>query len=243
MISEENLTLYYYDDGLTPAERNEISTALESDAVLAARYAALQRELEPWSDPETLPAPSHLKQRWLDSIDQAARSERASEHNPERPLNFMSFIWGAALTAALALGIGIALFPGDEAIDEISIDDMTAGTQPLPGTPASFTRGLQVHLRESQWNIASLNDDAPIDRSLLLMQIIDQNRMFERSANQNNAPNVARLLRAFEPILLRLASDDIAPADAEALRSQLAFELNVMLTKIANDTSNISHTT
>jgi hypothetical protein len=54
---------------------------------------------------------------------------------------------------------------------------------------------------------------------------------------------VARVLRAFEPILLQLAATDIAPEDAEALRAKLAFELNVMLTKLASQSSNETHTT
>jgi hypothetical protein len=60
---------------------------------------------------------------------------------------------------------------------------------------------------------------------------------------QNNAPNLARVLRAFEPILLQLASDDIAPQDMEALRKQLAFELKVMLTKLESAPSEQAHTT
>ena len=51
------------------------------------------------------------------------------------------------------------------------------------------------------------------------------------------------MLRAFEPILLRLAADDIAPEDAEALRAQLAFELNVMLTKLSRKPSKETQTT
>ncbi len=71
----------------------------------------------------------------------------------------------------------------------------------------------------------------------LLAQIIDQNRMFERAAVNNNSHNIARVLRAFEPILLRLGSDDIAPEDAEALRAQLSFELAIVLTKLAQKPS------
>jgi hypothetical protein len=67
--------------------------------------------------------------------------------------------------------------------------------------------------------------------------------MFESIADQNSAPNLARVLRAFEPILLRLASEDIAPTDAEALRMQLSFELNAMLTKLARDSSKETHKT
>ena len=67
--------------------------------------------------------------------------------------------------------------------------------------------------------------------------------MFEMAAEQHNSPKLARVLRAFEPILLQLAANDIAPEDAEALRAQLAFELNVMLTKLATESSDDSETT
>jgi hypothetical protein len=71
----------------------------------------------------------------------------------------------------------------------------------------------------------------------LVLQIIQQNRLFEQAAERNDAGSLARVLRAFEPILLQLAATDIAPEDAVALREQLAFELKVMLTKLERDTS------
>jgi hypothetical protein len=36
---------------------------------------------------------------------------------------------------------------------------------------------------------------------------------------------------------MRLAANDIAPAEARALEAQLTFELNVMLTKLGRDVS------
>ena len=95
----------------------------------------------------------------------------------------------------------------------------------------------QIDLPESQREITELPMDAEADRLILILRLIDQNRLFEKAAVQNNSPRLARVLRAFEPILVQLASDDIAPEDAEALRAQLAFELNVMLTKLTRDTS------
>ena len=85
--------------------------------------------------------------------------------------------------------------------------------------------------------------DGADDTTLLVLSIIEQNRLFESVANKNNAPKLARVLRAFEPILLQLAATDIAPEDAEALRAQLSFELNVMLTKLAREASNETHST
>ena len=74
------------------------------------------------------------------------------------------------------------------------------------------------------------------------MQIINQNRLYQRAAEQNEADDLARVLRAFEPVLVRLAAEDLSDTDAEALRAKLAFELNVMLTKLSRDTSNETDT-
>ena len=77
---------------------------------------------------------------------------------------------------------------------------------------------------------------------MLALQIIEQNRLFERAADQNNSQSLARVFRAFEPVLLQLAAEDISPEDAAALQAQLIFELNVMLTKLSRDVSNETDT-
>ncbi|RLA29563.1 MAG: hypothetical protein DRQ63_00515 [Gammaproteobacteria bacterium] len=239
MINEETLTLYYYDDGLSAGERRAVAIALGDDAELAARYAALCRQLEQWREPDATKAPSHVVQRWHDSIDRAARAERVEPKKSGGPVHFMSFFWGAAITAALAIGVGIGVYFSADGSFDPPVDDLrvSVSADESMSIPASFTRGLQVYLQDSQSEIVGLSLDAGADRSLLVMQIIEQNRLFERTATMNNSPELARVLRAFEPILMRLASEDISPEDAAALRAQLAFELNVVLTKLARDTS------
>ncbi len=243
MINDDTLTLYFYNDGLTDDERKRVESALQSDTNLAARYEVLCRQLIAWNNVDTPPTPSHLLERWHDSIDRAARMETAvPDISRPGPFHFLSFAWGGALAATLALGVALGIFfSGDGAVPTDDGTPVEVAQSPL--VAASFTRGLKVHLQESQWEITSLPDNNPSDNTLLLMQIIEQNRMFERAAKQNNSQNVARLLRAFEPILIRLASEDIAAEDAEALRAQLAFELNVMLTKLDRDPSKEAHTT
>ena len=240
MISDETLTLYFYDDGLTRGQKRDIDAALAADPDLAGRYAKISRQLMSLQVAEDVAVPEHMLQRWHDSIDLAARTDAVRAGKPSRPFHLLSFAWGGAIAAALALVIGI-YFSGESSL-ETPVDEQIANvTVPPQGSVSvSFTRGLQVHLRDSQAELSQLPADA--DRSLLLLQIIEQNRIFERVADSNNAADVARLLRAFEPILMRLASDEIAPDDAEALRAQLAFELNVMLTKLANSTSDDEQT-
>jgi len=242
-MHDEQLILYYYDDGLSDREKQQIEAALKDDASLAARYERLKSRLSDFTEAEVPPAPTHAVNRWHDSIDRAARMESNRLSKPGTPFSFMSFFWGAAVTAALAIGIGIGFyFSADSTVTPV-LNNTVADTVTYPDAsiPAAFTRSLQVHLRDSQREIARLPMDSDVDRALLMMGIIEQNRLFERAAEQKNSPNFARVLRAFEPILVRLAAEDISPEDVEALRAQLAFELNVMLTKLARETSEEPH--
>ena len=188
------------------------------------------------------PAPTHVKQQWHDAIDSATAIERGKTRSAVSPWHPASVFLGMAIAATLALGIGIGYFVADEGSSDYVQDIQVADVQgTASGVPGSLSRGVQVHFRDSREQLLSLPDAG--DQTLLVLQIIEQNRLFESAANNSNAPKLARVLRALEPILLRLAADDLAPADAEALRAQLAFELNVVLTKLAAESSDDSLTT
>jgi len=184
--------------------------------------------------------PTHVVQQWHNAIDEAAAIERGRIEKPRERWHPTSFFWGMAVSAAIALGVAIGvLVPGD--IVDTPPPYIVENTTQADATPVSFTRGLQHHFRNSRAQLATL--DGSEDEAMLVLRLIEQNRLFETAADQNNAPQLARVLRAFEPILLRLAATDIAPEDAEALRAQLSFELNVMLTKLAKESSDETHST
>ena len=185
-------------------------------------------------------APPHLVQQWHDKIDEVAALERGREKRPATSWRSGSLVWGTAVAMALALGVAIGVFVSDDVADS-NPPLVAENPQPAKAVPAAFTRGVQYHLRTSRQQLSELDSDS--DRALLVLQLIEQNRLFEHAADQNNAPELARVLRAFEPILLRLAATDIAPEDAAALKAQLSFELNVMLTKLANQSSDEAHST
>lgn len=230
-MNEDTLILYYYNDGLSEEERRDIEAALHRDAALAARYDALCRQLNGLADTESPAIPSHTVERWHDAIDREARLERGRQRQPrQRTFSGLSFAWGAALAAALVLGIGLTMTRTEPVIE-------------LPQTaPGAFARGVQVHFRDTHGQLSTMPFESSADRTELVLQIIAQNRLFERAAEQHDSDDLARVLRAFEPILVRLAAEDISPQEAEALRAQLVFELNVMLTKLSRDTSKATGT-
>lgn len=244
-MNEETLTLYYYDDGLTAAERRAVRDALAADAALAHQYDALCRELAAIHDTESQPLPADMLQRFHDGLDRAVRMEHGAQGTKHRSIHFWSFFWGAAVTAALAVGIGMGFWLSNTDTPAGSpIDDNIARLEtPATEVPVAFSRSMQVHFRDSQRDLAGMPLDSDAERIMLILDLIEQNRLYEKAATQNNSDKLARVLRAFEPILLRLAAEDIAPEDAEALRAQLAFELSVMLTKLERETSKETQST
>lgn len=236
-MNDDILTLYYYHDGLSNRERQQVANAIATDPSIAARYHELSRQLGQLDSGAEVAPRSDMVQRWHDSIDKAAAM--AARDAPRRWLHTWSFILGAAVTAALAIGIGIGVFIGDQPEPTQGIIDelVAAGEAPRSEPPAAFIRGLRVHLRDSERGLSALPAEQAAERTLLVMNIIEQNRLFARAAQQNNSDKLARVLKAFELVLVRLAAEDISPQDAEALRARLLFELNVMLTKLAQDSS------
>ena len=189
---------------------------------------------------DTVEVPERFLARWHATIERAARDE--SQARGRRLTIRVPVFLAAAVVTAFAVGLAIGARHGSTLppAPTIVVDRINGGAS---GDPAVFVRGVHTYLLETRQELATMPADADGTRSLLIADIVEQNRAFEHAAERNNAQDVARVLRAFEPILLRLASDDIAPDDAESLRRQLSFELNVMLTKLSSRTSKASTTT
>lgn len=242
-MNDEMLVLYYYNDGLSNDERQEVCNALAADPEIAERYRRLASELAAISDGPPPPLPEDRLQRFRGTIDREARMERGKRAAAAPAAHAPSFAWGAGITAALALGIALGVWlAGTDGRGDGDTVLTHAATAAVSGN-AAFTRGVRAHFRDSRDELVNLSHSGDSERVALIAGLIEQNRLYERAATHHDAPDLARVLRAFEPILVRLAAEDIAPADAEELRAQLAFELNVMLTKLGRDSSDESHST
>lgn len=235
-MNDAQLLLYYYDDGLPPEEREAIRTAIERDALVAARYRRLEKDLAALAADRPVPLPEDLRQRLHATVDRAADLERGREGRRAPRAHWSSFLLGAGMAAALAAAIGLGLREPGMPVPAGGEPLADAVSEETPAGPA-FARAMQVYFRDSSLELQGLPDAGNGERTDLVLQLIAQNRAFARLAVENEAPDLARVLRAFEPILTRLAAEDITAEESEALRAQLAFELNVMLTKLTREAS------
>ena len=238
MIDDEALTLYYYDDGLSVQRREEIASALRDDAELAARYAALATELDGLAPPSAPSAPPQAVVRWRYELDRALAAEAA----PARPA---VWAWPLAAAAVLVLGIVIGIHlagdrPATPADRAAATTDASADAPAMMQRPAprlALTRGLAAHLQSTRLQLVGLERAGAAERIDLITDIIEQNRLFERAADASDAPELARVLRAFEQMLIELAREEAAPRDISDKADQLTFEYAAMLTKLTGDAS------
>lgn len=237
-FSDDTLTLYYYGDGLDADERRDIAAALADDNALRQRFEALKAELDALPDPDVTPPSAETVARWQAAFDDAAgREPHATAGHRFGPF---SFLVGVAVAGALALGIGIGSFldsPTDGTLDIVNPGPGDVVQPAASAAPGSFVRGLAVHFRDSRDELVSLADLPVEARRASLTGLQAQNRLYRRAAQGNETEKFARVLRAFDLVLEELATGELSTDEAEALRSKMLFELDVMLTKLRQEPS------
>jgi hypothetical protein len=228
MITDDELLLYYYRDGLDAAERARIGAALSEQPELARRLHALVARLDAAAAQPEVPVPGHTMQRWRHALEQATESRAA----PVRRPRFTQLRWQAAAAAVLVVALAVALQvmrPESFAKPQSTcrLRSSSAGGEDA----SAYENGLKVHLASTERQLAGLGDASPEDRARLIETIIGQNRMYALAAERAREPQLARVLRAFNPILEDLADgrSDASAADI----AQLSFELRVMQARLS----------
>ena len=208
MISDDELLLYYYRDGLDAAERARIGTALAERPELAQRLHRLVAQLDTVADMPEVPVPAHVQQRWQNALSRDARSTARPATAASRRY-WTDFRWQAVAATVAVLAILVTLRVSMQSPPEqMSNDAPPASTQTaaVPDTTA-YERGLRWHLASTEQRLAGLDSAQPDERARLIASIIEQNRMYALAAERADEPQLARVLRAFTPILESLAND------------------------------------
>jgi hypothetical protein len=231
MITDDELLLYYYRDGLDAAERVRIGAAISNDPDLARRMHALVARLDAAAAMCEVPVPAHTQQRWQAALARAATDNRVA--TPARGF-FTQPRWQAAAAAvaivALTLTLQNVMSPSSIQTSETVEASPTGATS--AGDTSAYENGLKWHLASTEKQLASLGDATPEERARLVETIIGQNRIYALAAERAGEPQLARVLRAFTPILESVAGGRVESASSVA---QLNFELRVMQARLAAD--------
>lgn len=235
MISDDDLLLYYYRDGLDAAERARIGTALAEQPALAQRLHRLVAQLDTVAEMPEVPVPAHIEQRWQSALERAAAAHNNYVATARTGSRFSTaFRWQALAATVVAMAILVTI-----QVSMQSRPDRTTGnvppatTQAAASTPegAAYERGLRLHLASTEQRLAGLDSAQPEERARLVETIIEQNRLYALAAERANEPQLARVLRAFTPILESLAVEH-SDASASDL-AQLNFEMRVMQARLS----------
>jgi hypothetical protein len=234
MISDDDLILYYYRDGLPADERARINAALAEDPELSKRYHNLTRRLDAAAaaPAHEVPVPMKYQRRWA-----AALEEKVTETPAERLANRRGLFAKYSLAYGMAASAFVAIFSLWFVVYRVS-----APKPPVPVTSnvSAYERGLKSHLANTEQQLASLESATPEEREHLVETIIEQNRIYALAAERAGEPQLARVLRAFSPVLESVAKGD---QNTAANVAQLAFELRVMQDRLATGKASHSQST
>jgi anti-sigma-K factor RskA len=228
MISDDDLLLYYYRDGLDAAERARIAAALAEQPELARRLHGLVARLDAAASLPEVPVPAPTLQRWQAALECAASDRRAE---PVRRTSFVQPRW-QALAAAAAVAVIALVFGIQKSVTPTPAPTAGSETAAAANDPAAYENGLKWHLASTERRLASLEDATPEERARLVETIIGQNRIYALAAERAGEPQLARVLRAFTPVL-----ESVADGHGQTSGSieQLGFELRVMQARLKAD--------
>ena len=241
MISDDDLILYHYRDGLDAAERARIGAALSEHPEIAQRMHALVSRLDAAAATPEVPVPAEVQQRWRSALERASlQDEQRVERMPRRSF-FTDFRWHAAAAAVVAVALVFVMKnPKPSAPDQTAEVTVPTAAAPESGDTSAYERGLKFHLASTEQQLAEIGSAKPEERARLVEALIEQNRMYALAAERVGEPQLARVLRAFAPVLEGLAHG----GDSSASIAQLSFELRVMQGRLgAGSPSNNSSTT
>lgn len=232
MISDNDLLLYYYRDGLDASERARIASALSEQPELAARLHRLVAKLDASAAIPDVPVPPHVQRRWQVALDRAA----ADDVSPERkaPVGFLArpqLRIAATVCAVVLLIVSVKVMtpPTPEMLtnhgDSAERPVTSGATDSL-----AYERGLRWHLASTEKQIGNLNEITDAERRQMIEAIIEQNRLYAIAAERANEPQLARVLRAFTPLLEQVAAEGSDRSAGEV--AQLNFELKVMQARL-----------
>ena len=229
-ISDNDLILYFYRDGLDAARIGEIDDALFASPDLRARYTRLQQMLHA-VDAEPAPEPDA---QFSDRVWQRLDARIAALAPSARPTGWRArlvdtlhslIVQRAAFAAAcmLLLAIGVGFYAGRSTAPQ---PDEIAQTRANAMATRVLDAYVAEHLRATEGLLLTAvnSDDAGlVGNRDLAASLVDSNRLYAQAATRSGNTRLADFLRQLEPVLLELAnqSPDASVQSIDGLRDYL----------------------
>ena len=229
-ISDDDLVLYHYRDGLDASRLAEIEDALFASEPLRERYASIERVL---ARADAIPAPlpdADFNARLWRNLEPRLATRVAAKRESWRERLHALHDWlsppGLAFAAGacvLALAVGIGFYAGRSSLPPPAVADTqadAAATRVLDAYVAAHLRATEgVLLTASNSDSAELLDG----NRELAASLVESNRLYALAAARAGNTQLADFLRQLEPVLISLANpSQSAPIQpTEGLRDYL----------------------
>jgi hypothetical protein len=211
-ISDDDLVLYHYRDGLDADRLGEIRDALAASPELRARLASIERALA-GADAEPAPEPAAgFEARLWQELEPRLLTRRGTRRTWRDALHAIP-AWltpprlAFAGACAIAIAVGVGFYAGRRSAPE---------APPVAETSASAAAArvldayVAAHLRATEGVLmtASNSDSSAIldDNRALAAQLVESNRLYALAAARAGNAQLADFLRQIEPVLISLAN-------------------------------------
>ena len=240
-ITDDDLVLYHYRDGLDAARIEHITAMLATSAALRERYAAIERAMTHFGQHEMAPdsdlgarlwrrlepqleeagviaspsssARSHASVTWKSARD---RLRALLAPTPRQPV--------LVAAAVIVVGIGAGFFLGRQSV---TVSPPVASTAADAAAGRVLDAYVAANLRATEGVLltASNSGDASLleGNRELAQSLVESNRLYALAAARAGNARLADFLRQLEPVLLSLANQpgSATVQSSEDLRSFL----------------------
>ena len=217
-ITDDDLVLYRYRDGLDPARIEQITAALAASSALRERYAAIERALAHFGQDDMTPDPDLGARLWRRL---EPRLEAAGVLVPPVPSALdrlrawlappsLRCAFGAAAVLVVAIGVGFLVGRQSATLPPQSASNQSASTAVDAAAVRVLDAYVAANLRATEGVLltASNSGDASLleGNRELAQSLVESNRLYALAAARAGNARLADFLRQLEPVLLSLAN-------------------------------------